>query len=60
MSLWPVGNKFVGVVVPEKSTESSKNCHNVWIVDQSGSVGWAVHQMAEDMCTHLMEIPQGD
>ena len=60
MSLWPVGNKFVGVVNAPESELKSKSCHEVWIVDQSGSVGWAVHQMAEDMCLHLGEIPNGD
>ena len=62
MSYWPIGNKFVGVIHPAESekTQVSQRKHHIWVVDQSGSMGYYTQQVADDMCTHLKEVPSGD
>src|SRR5512136_1273954 len=62
MEYWPVTvNKFVGYV--RKGSDDivvQPTRHHVWIYDRSGSMGWVIAQLAEDVCLHLDEIPAGD
>lgn len=60
MSYWPVGSKFIGVAQPREAAAAPVRKHHIWIEDQSGSLGWATDLVAEDICTHLQEIPLGD
>lgn len=59
-SYWPVGNRFVGSIPSTNGSTTPERIHHIWIVDQSGSMGWAVDQMARDMVVHLKEIKHGD
>ncbi len=61
-SFWPVGkSKFVGVVQPTVIGASApQRVHRVVIQDQSGSMGWAVDTVAEDIVAHLPQMNLGD
>lgn len=57
MSFWPTG---LQIVTAPGEVVTSKRKHTVLIHDQSGSMGWAISDVAQDMIRHLDDFDEDD